>query len=398
MFIGESLCNLRVLYGYSRKQLSELIDVSEQAIWQYENGYNSPKYEVVQSLKTLFKVKSKYFYNVDSLFKKEHVVNENHIAYRSCERNSISKTKSEAMHVEFLNQLVRKASSKVVLPPIQLLSIRKHAIKLLSNKEGIERKKAIRQIAIFTRNALDLPKESNQGLMVAIEKSGVFVFEKAMGDKIDAYSLWTQDDTPYIILGNVKNTSARRYFDLAHELGHLILHYKVEFNELDSVSYDDHEREAHLFASNLLLPEFEFSNDFQAISRKSNPDSLIHLKRKWNVSIQAIAMRARDLSLITDEQSKYFWKLVNQKKYKNFEPLDDELPVATPMKFKSILASLAQHGIIDIKSLVESDYHSEPEFFYRLTGIEKSFFETDPLNQSSATISNIREMKKIKSM
>lgn len=397
MFIGESLCNLRILYGYSRKQLSELIDVSEQAIWQYENGYNSPKYEVVQNLKTIFNVKSKYFYNEDSLFKKKQVVNENHIAYRSCERNSVGKTKSEAMHVEFLNQLVREASSKVVLPPIQLLVIRSYAIKLLSNKDGAERKKAIRQIAFFARNAMDLPNESNEGLMIAIEKSGVFVFEKAMGDKVDAYSLWTEDDVPYIILGNVKNTSARRYFDLAHELGHLLLHYKVEFNELDSTSYDDHEKEAHLFASCFLLPEVEFTSDFQAISRKSNPDSLIHLKRKWNVSIQAIAMRARDLSLITPEQSRYFWKLVSQKKYKNFEPLDDVLPVAIPMKFKSILASLSQHGILDIKDFVENEYHSEPEFFYRLTGIDKSFFEIKTIKQA-ATISNIREMKKRKSM
>ena len=43
MFIGENLLNLRVMHGYSRKQLAETIDVSEQAIWQYENYYTSPK-------------------------------------------------------------------------------------------------------------------------------------------------------------------------------------------------------------------------------------------------------------------------------------------------------------------------------------------------------------------
>lgn len=43
MFIGKNLTNLRTMHGYSRKQLADLLSVTEQAVWQYENGYTSPK-------------------------------------------------------------------------------------------------------------------------------------------------------------------------------------------------------------------------------------------------------------------------------------------------------------------------------------------------------------------
>ncbi|MBP1970160.1 transcriptional regulator with XRE-family HTH domain [Virgibacillus natechei] len=67
MFIGENLTNLRIMKGLSRKQLSEKLGITEQAIWQYENNYTSPKMEIVNELKSIFQVKAKYFYKKDVL-------------------------------------------------------------------------------------------------------------------------------------------------------------------------------------------------------------------------------------------------------------------------------------------------------------------------------------------
>nr|WP_206703017.1 helix-turn-helix transcriptional regulator [Cytobacillus firmus] len=41
------MTKIRVLNDLSRNQLAERLGVTEQAIWQYENGYMSPKLEVV---------------------------------------------------------------------------------------------------------------------------------------------------------------------------------------------------------------------------------------------------------------------------------------------------------------------------------------------------------------
>ena len=62
MFFGEKLQSLRELNGLSRKELADKLNVSEQAIWQYENEYTVPKFEIANELKRLFNVKAQFFY------------------------------------------------------------------------------------------------------------------------------------------------------------------------------------------------------------------------------------------------------------------------------------------------------------------------------------------------
>ena len=101
MFVGTNLTNIRILHGFTRNQLGIELGVTEQAVWQYENGFVSPKMEVVIKLKEIFSVKSKYFYKKDYLSK--HKINAiNHIAYRSTVMSSVQKTQYEAAHIENL--------------------------------------------------------------------------------------------------------------------------------------------------------------------------------------------------------------------------------------------------------------------------------------------------------
>ncbi len=51
IFIGDNLTNLRTMHGYSRKHLIDMLGVTEQAVWQYENNYTSPKMKTVKELK-----------------------------------------------------------------------------------------------------------------------------------------------------------------------------------------------------------------------------------------------------------------------------------------------------------------------------------------------------------
>ncbi|MDD9313133.1 helix-turn-helix domain-containing protein [Cytobacillus firmus] len=121
MFIGKSLTKIRVLNDLSRNQLAERLGVTEQAIWQYENGYMSPKLEVVNKLKTIFNVKSSYFYNSDLVSKADLTnINVENIAYRSEAINSLNKTQSELMHIRFIDVFLKKVEEKLLTPKIIL--------------------------------------------------------------------------------------------------------------------------------------------------------------------------------------------------------------------------------------------------------------------------------------
>lgn len=393
LFIGKSLTNIRILNNLSRGQLAEKVGVTEQAIWQYENGYTSPKLEVVNKMKFIFKVKSSYFYREDLLDKANFEnIQSQHIAYRSETINTLSKTQSELMYIRFLDEFMKRIESKINYPPNLLLQLRKETLEYLRQNQNVDRENQIKFIANLARQTMGLPRSSNQNLLFLFEKAGAFIVEKEIGETIDAYSVWTEDDRPYIILGTIKKSAARRNFDLAHELGHLLLHYKVEFNMLDRKSYRDLEDEANSFASEFLLPE-EFGNDCKEITKVSNPDSYIDIKQKWEVSLQAIAMRVHKLGMMEYQQYRYFFMSINKKGYRTQEPLDEKIPISRPMKLKSILQLLFEKGIYTLSTLTD-ELKVDQEFLTLVTGIEKEFFDQYRQSEQKVFTTSILSLSK----
>ncbi|CAI8944085.1 HTH-type transcriptional regulator / antitoxin HigA [Brevibacillus sp. IT-7CA2] len=375
MFVGENLTNLRIMHGYSRKQLSEMLGVTEQAVWQYENAYTSPKMQIVNELKRIFNVKSKYFYTKDMLAR--HMTSADvdvmNIAYRSKVLNVISKTQAEAKHVEYLDTFVNYITAKVSLPTLKIIRLRDEVIEYLNQTED-DRSTQINKVAQLARKRLDLAQDTNEDLMFLVEKSGVFVFEKAIGEEIDAYSLWTRTDRPYIILGNIKRSAVRRNFDIAHELGHLLLHYRLEFANLDRKEHKIIENEADLFAGAFLLPEDEFALDMKDVAHITNPDAYLDLKKKWKVSLQVLGYRAAHLGIIEPKDHRNFYAAMHRKDYLKLEPLDKIIPLQKPTKIKTIIDLVSKKGLVDIRQMIENDWKVELSFFHRMTGIDPNFF------------------------
>ena len=63
MFYGEKLSSLRELNGLSRKDLADQLSITEQAVWQYETDSILPRIEVLNQLRSLFHVDTKYFFS-----------------------------------------------------------------------------------------------------------------------------------------------------------------------------------------------------------------------------------------------------------------------------------------------------------------------------------------------
>lgn len=374
MFVGTNLTNIRILHGFTRKQLAEMLQITEQSVWQYENGYMSPKMEIVNELKGIFKVKSKYFYTEDFLEKNGSVkIDQNLIAYRAITINSAQKTQAEAKHVEFISAFLDVIGEKLQYPKNDISFLREKTIEIM-NDESHQRRDNIERAANYAREFLDLDEAGNGNLLFMLEKKGAFVLEKAIGEKIDAYSVWADDEKPFIILGNLKKSAVRRNFDIAHELGHLLLHYKVEFSSIDKRSHREHENEANLFAGTFLLPEEEFSREFNLVLKKSNPKSYVDMKKKWFVSIQALAYRAYSLGLLDYQQYRYFNIMINKQGYKVTEPLDGDIKITRPGKVKSILQLLFDNGHLSLGTLLDT-LKIDIEFLTVLLGIEKAFFD-----------------------
>lgn len=368
MFYGEKLSSLRELNGLSRKELADQLKITEQAVWQYENDSILPRIEILNQLRSLFCVETKYFFSSSYLTEK---VTEEKIAYRAEDRESRKKTKLELTFLNYIDYYINYFEQKLLIPKAPIIDIREKSLKFVKESQ-LERKEVIKKVAEFTRAELSL--KDNKDLMFTLENSGIYIVEKNLGSKIDAYSTVTNDGRLYIILGTVKKSAVRRNFDLVHELGHLLLHADVDMDILSPAELKIIEKEAHLFASIFLLPEEEFTNDFLELKRKSNPDYYIDLKRKYLVSISALEMRAYGLGLITYQENRYFWGQLTKKGYKLFEPLDDEIPPVRPGKIRSLLKFVLDKNVVSLNHLL-NQFNILPSFLSNLFNLDELFFD-----------------------
>ena len=390
MFVGEKLANIRLLYGLSRQDLASKLGVTEQSIWQYENGYTSPSLEKVNELKAMFHLKTKYFYTKNEL---PDVINENNIAYRS-ERNAPHKKRAEKVFLNNIEEVLTYMEQFLNYPKSIVVELRNYSIKKKNEQDFNEENKEeiIEDIAFKARQAFGLNDDNNDNLMFLLEKKGIFIIEKQLGDHIDGYSSWTDYDRPYIVLGNVKRSSVRRNFDLAHELGHLLLHFQMDIGEVSTSQYNEMEQEAHLFAANFLMPRQEFIDDLQSISKISNPNHYIELKTKWKVSLAAMGHRAYSLGIMSYQQYRYFNVLLHRYGYKIKEPLDGEIPIVRPGKIRSIFQYILDKKLITLEQLL-TKLQCEFDLLAYLFNIEPSFFEKYIQKNTDNSLAFIQEIK-----
>lgn len=347
-FNGLILRDLREAFNLSRKNLGDKLDVSEQTVWQYESNITSPKFENLNVLKRTFGVDLNYFQKKNPVAK---VVSSQYVAYRSNLTSSVKNTERETVYVSVLDDFMNSLLKRVTLP-IPIIDDLFDEVVLMREKSF-----SIDDIAHHVRNRLHIDKQ-NKLLIAAIEKSGVFVFERSLNAKVEAYSTWTEHGRPYIILG--KNKSAvRRMVDVAHEFGHVLLHRNQSFSEQNTPELRRMEKEAFQFASALLLDKSDFEVNFKRyVNDPTNPDDYLALKKHYYVSISALEMRANNLGLISSKQSGYFWGRLTKSGYKQFEPLDDVLPIFVPGKVNAIFSALSLSQIKDL---------------YTETGVNRSF-------------------------
>lgn len=365
MFYGEKLKQLRELYGFSRNELAQKLNVSEQTIGQYENNQITPRLDILRKLPQIFDVNTQFFYCQS--FVDNNVISEESIAYRTKDKNSRKKINNELAYLDYAKTFIDYFES-FVTSNIGGFNELKQKI----DKKIMDRDFTISNVASIARNYYKLT--DNRNIMSKLEQSGINILEKDLGSTIDAYSGFTKDKKPYIILGNLKKAAVRRNFDLAHELGHLLLHSYTVMTELTEKEHTEIETQANEFAAAFLLPESEFVEDFSNISRKTNPDYYIELKKKYLVSISALEYRAYKLKLITYQGNRYFWSQMNKKGYRKFEPLDDKIVPVKPSKIRNLLSFLLDNQIITINELINK-FEIRKEFLISLFDLKVNFFD-----------------------
>ncbi len=154
--------------------------------------------------------------------------------------------------------------------------------------EGI----APRVAAQLLREEWGLGTKPLPNLVQLCESRGISVMvlpDAAM--QVDAFSLW-YEGKPFIFIARQK-TPERARFDIAHELGHLVLHRFAPVDDSSAVQ----EREADEFASALLMPESLLA---EYLPQNPSVDDLVEAKYIFQVSAFALATSLHKSGRMTD--------------------------------------------------------------------------------------------------
>ena len=148
-------------------------------------------------------------------------------------------------------------------------------------------------------------------IQVAAE-NGIKVFTGTMNENTSGMILISPNPidnygTNKLILVNYNDCDARQRFSIAHELAHYFLHYKgTEYFANRSINgvISKEEKEADIFAAELLMPYNSVKNEFYNYTRNCSSKLITHdmiinnIKNKFLVSFDAARIRLEKLRLL----------------------------------------------------------------------------------------------------
>ena len=319
-FQGDRLKNARLFRGLTLTELANKTGISKQSISQYENG-SKPDIERVLKISTALDFPSEYFLQNDLCKTTTEVT-----YFRSLSTATKMSRTSQSVKLECVAKIYEILSQYVSFPSLNLPNVEFCGSDDEFNDEAQqEMMNEIETISQAVRNYWDLDTSPITDLQLTLEENGIIVTGFDTKDnKIDAFSQRTlidNKDVFFIAVSQGVKPKGRLFFDMAHELGHILLHPWSESLEL--ISKEDfkmRETQANMFASAFLLPKESFLREIQAYPTDLN--YYLHLKKRWNCSIQAMIYRAHQLNAITDNQYQYMMRQISKKRWRTAEPGD----------------------------------------------------------------------------
>jgi Zn-dependent peptidase ImmA (M78 family)/DNA-binding XRE family transcriptional regulator len=315
MFNGDRLRQARELRLLTQTELARRVGKSQAAIANIEGSFNLPSPELVSALAAHTRFPAAFF-STDKVveFPMESLM------FRARSETTRREAVAACRYAEIIYEVIVFLSRFVTPLPIRLARLPRVPAAIAAQQ---------------TRKILNIsPDEPIEHLIHELEKNGVIVLAIPLDLKrIDAFSSWVQtgaNPIPVITVCSGKPGDRLRW-NVAHELGHLVLH-----GHLKQLRKEQHQ-EADQFAAELLLPEKSLRGEILCPVTLS---SLAPLKPKWRVSVQSLVYRAHDLSIITRRQYGYLFEQLSSRGWRIREPENLDVPVEKP-RLLSKMAELA---------------------------------------------------------
>ena len=300
--IGLRIKQARLANGFTLDALAERmtasgLPITKAALSKYELSKSIPQAKFLVALAGLLGVRTSYFWD-------EGKATVNWIAFRK--RSKMPQAKQEQVKAFASHVVESQLWLQATLFPKQLANLPKPQD--ASTLEDAER------IAGELRSAWKLGDAPIDSLTSLVEDNGGVVIPCGeISRDFDGLAGRTNHGFPVAVVSTNVSDDRRRY-NLAHELGHLIM-------KCEGLSTRDEEQLANRFASALLVPARAARQELGSKRRQLNWNELGILKRKYGFSMQGWVRRALDLEIIDEAHYRTLCITFSKNRWKKMEPV-----------------------------------------------------------------------------
>lgn len=367
-FESGRLIQLLEIRGIKQSHLAEIAGVGAPTVSKWINGTQSPEMDTLNKLSTALNVSPDWF-------TKKSIHGLKNINFRS---NANALKASRAMlqaRVNLAQEFVANLEEYVDFPEVDFPIFEYKAIDEIGSQD-------IEKAAQECREKWGLADSPIQDLALCYENAGgILVREETGITNIEGLSGWSAFlNRPIVLLSADKANKFRSRFDLAHEIGHIVLHQYILSEDIRSrETYNLMERQAHAFAGALLMPPDRFAAE---ITVPVTLNDLVLLKSRWGVSVAAMVMRLFALKIISDNEKTNLFKRISERWGRRAEPLDQESAPEQPRLLKRTLELLVDEGIMTPQGVLNFLSFGNADVSSICSVSETFFDETKVLNFS----------------
>lgn len=298
-FDPERLAAGRALRGVTAASLAEKSGVSATWVSQVERSRREPSEDTVRSVARALGLPVAFFYSpAETLPPTED------FHFRATSRMA-KKDESAARALALIGiELSDWISERYETPP--------PAVPEIQDLLGLDQCVPPEQAANALRDAWGLGVRPVGDLQKLLESHGVKIFSAGVPSKrVDAFS-FRRGETPLVFL-NMHKSAERIRFDLAHELGHLVMHG----GSLAMAPGKEKEQAANEFAGAFLMPRAGLLGSLRG---NMTVEDVIALKRDWKVSAMALNLRAHQIEMTSDWTYGLIAKQLSRAGFRSGEP------------------------------------------------------------------------------
>ncbi|WRS29213.1 XRE family transcriptional regulator [Actinomycetaceae bacterium MB13-C1-2] len=300
-FDGARLTTARQLAGLRKTELANAIGKSPASVTAWESGKKRPSPATVGQLSLGLGVAPEFFTSGGSdaaLLSTPH--------FRSLRSTTQLARDQASAYGRIALEISVALERHVEFPEISIPSI---PVDLDQGAEGTPE-----DAARALREKWELGDGPVGHLVRILENHGILVvFSPPQTSTVDAYSFESKV-RPVVVLNPLKRDYYRQRFDVAHELGHLVMHSD---SEPGGRVIED---EANRFAAELLMPGDQIRSLLPTSMGRDAWRKLARLKEEWGVSIQALLYRARHLGNLSDVSYRNAMMSLSSRGWRRDEP------------------------------------------------------------------------------